>query len=137
MEIKFLTQKETTSKVTIDNQTNDYGSIYEKIKKTVVDAKLYKDPSINLYKISRAVGVCSYKVSLAINRIGNITFPTFINNIRNEKGMELLSNRQYRHYTIDAIGMELGFTNRVSFINTFKKLYGMTPHVYRRINTSI
>jgi AraC-like DNA-binding protein len=45
---------------------------------------------------------------------------------------EILSNKDYKNYTIVAIGLESGFNSKSTFYKVFKKIVGCTPVNYRK-----
>lgn len=128
-------QKENVSQSLQDfpRSINDLQLIhaYKKVSTKISEEQLYKHEGISLSTIAKKTKIARYKVSAAINTIGNKNFREYINAYRVKEARELLVNSGYKHYTIDAIANEVGFTNRVSFINAFKKRYRQTPHAYR------
>ena len=104
--------------------------VYDQILECL-SQKAFLDADLNIARISKLINVPSYKISLAVNRIGNQNIKELINRYRSEHAKVVLEDPNFWYYTIDAVGMETGFNNRVSFINSFKKVAGITPHAFR------
>ena len=43
---------------------------------------------------------------------------------------QLTENPEWRLFTLEALGQKVGFNNRYTFLNAFKKVTGETPSVY-------
>ena len=59
----------------------------------------------------------------------NTNYYTYLTKLRLDRSRFLLTSS--RHRVID-IAIECGFNNEHSFINHFKKVYGITPTQYRK-----
>lgn len=105
--------------------------IYTIVQNRLMDHCIFSKHSLSLEEFSSQIKICSYKTSLAINRIGKQNFKNLLNEYRVNAAIELLKNSNYGHYTIDAIAMEVGFTNRMSFCKAFKKITAKSPHAFR------
>ena len=81
--------------------------------------------------LARELSVNERLVSRAINRFSNGNFNKFINSFRIAHSKELLTGGKFDHYTIEAIADECGFSNKVSFYNSFKSETGMSPKKFR------
>ena len=79
----------------------------------------------------------SHHLSQVLNEGMEINYSDFVNGYRIELAKQKLKEEKYRHYSIFAIGMECGFTNKTTFNRTFKKVTGMTPSEYMGANSEI
>lgn len=93
----------------------------------------FLNKSIKLSILAEELGYSDRILSKAINThyLGN--FNSFINFFRVEYSKSLLEGGQFDHYTIEAIADESGFSNKVSFYNSFKKETGMSPTEFRAL----
>jgi AraC-like DNA-binding protein len=105
-----------------------------KLDEVLLEETIYTDPDINLSMLSEKVGLSMNDLSYLINSEYNVSFYTLINNLRIEKVKQLLLREDYRHLTILGIAYEVGFTNKSTFNNTFKKHTGLTPSEYVMAN---
>lgn len=69
-------------------------------------------------------------ISMIINSKMNKTFPEYINSLRIEEAIALLTGNKSNKLTIEAIAYDCGFNNRTSFYDAFKKHTGKLPSVY-------
>lgn len=88
------------------------------------------DPGFNLSQLSEKVGVNSSLTSKAINKGLQTSFTDLINEHRINHFLRLVHSGSYANYTYWAIAQEVGFGNKVSFYNAFKKFKGTTPKNY-------
>lgn len=105
--------------------------LYVTIQNALSQEQFFSQESLTLIKFSKQIKIHTYKVSLAINKVGNRNFKQMINRHRVEGSKKILQNPAFSHYTIDAIGHEVGFSNRASFCTAFKKYTKSSPHAYR------
>ncbi|MEZ4803234.1 MAG: helix-turn-helix domain-containing protein [Gelidibacter sp.] len=104
----------------------------EKLMDLLVDKKVYKDNSINLDKLSNKLNTSRHNTSQIINEHFNENFYEFLNDYRIDEAKKLLlvTNGDSK-MNINEILYEVGFNNKVSFNNAFKKRTGLTPTQFR------
>jgi len=105
--------------------------IYENARDLMVRQKIYLRKSIRLTDFARELGEREKLVSRSINHHAKVNFNLFVNNFRIDHAKELILSGRFDHYTIEAIAEESGFSNKVSFYQTFKKNTGMSPKKFR------
>lgn len=108
--------------------------VMESVAKVMSDPEVFCSNDFTLDRLSQLAGHNSRYVSQAINSIYGKNFRTYVNEYRiNEASKRLMDNDNYGHLTIRAIGEDLGFKSYSNFIDTFRKITGMAPSVYRKI----
>ncbi|MCO6492617.1 MAG: helix-turn-helix transcriptional regulator [Phaeodactylibacter sp.] len=85
------------------------------------------DASLKLSDLAARLDIPSHHLSQVLNEGMGVGFYDFVNAYRVEAAQQRLHDKKYRHYSILAIGLECGFTNKTTFNRTFKKVAGMTP----------
>lgn len=81
--------------------------------------------------LSNEIQVPSYILSAFINQYLEKNFNEFINEVRIDHLCDLVQkDNSLLSYTIEALGNQVGFNSRTTFINAFKKRKGMTPSEY-------
>ena len=88
--------------------------------------------NLKLSDLAAEIGHNERMVSKAINKFGSGNFNKFINTFRVDHSKNLLIGGEYDHYTIEAIAEESGFSNKVSFYNSFKSHVGMSPSEFKK-----
>lgn len=103
----------------------------EKLMELLIDKKIYKDNSINLEKLSTELNTSRHNTSQIINEHFNENFYEFLNDYRIQEAKELLLKKNGNKMNVAEILYEVGFNNKVSFNNAFKKRTGLTPTQFR------
>lgn len=112
----------------------------DRIKKAILqimdNPEIYCSNDFSLDRLAELVD-CNVKyVSLVINGTQQKNFRTFLNEYRINEASKRLMDKKYDNLTIKAIGEELGFKSYSNFIETFRKITGMTPSDFRKISLS-
>jgi AraC-like DNA-binding protein len=101
------------------------------IERHFLSDKAYLKNSFSISDLSLAVGYPTYQVSAYLNNHLGMNFNEYINNQRIAYLLRQLSeNPEWRLFTLEALGQKVGFNNRYTFLNAFKKVTGETPSVY-------
>ena len=87
--------------------------------------------AISLEDISNSVNVSKSTALNIFTRYLNDTPVNYLVSVRLKKAAELLKSTENK---IDFIAMETGFESDAYFCRCFKKNFGMTPGMYRKIN---
>lgn len=82
--------------------------------------------------LAQELGLSTSHLSNLINTYSYYNFSDYINQLRVEYAKQLLIDKQYKQYTIIAIGLESGFNSKSTFYTAFKKFTGQTPAEYRQ-----
>ena len=91
---------------------------------------LHKDPNIKLKTLAEKLNTSSHYLSQLLNDNLDTSFSRYINNWRVETAKEMI--KKNNQFTLEAIGLEAGFSSKSSFYSTFKKITGTTPAAYKR-----
>ena len=105
---------------------------FNEIHTYIVGQKKYYDPSISLEKLSEELNMSMGKLSMLVNQRSQQNFSDYINSLRINDAKKLLSNPDFKDYTIVAIGLECGFNSKSTFYTAFKKFTGQTPTHFRK-----
>jgi AraC-like DNA-binding protein len=90
---------------------------------------LYRDEALDLDELSRRVGLSAHQVSELLNDRMSTNFSAFINGFRIDAAKELIVARP--GMTMLEVAMEVGFGNKTSFNEAFKRRVRMTPRQFR------
>lgn len=86
---------------------------------------------ITVHELSTQIGLSDSYLSKLFSREMGIPVSTYITQLKIDKAKNLL---QYSEYSIVDIANYLAFSSLSHFIQTFKKLTGITPHKFRMQN---
>lgn len=108
--------------------------LLNRINAVLADEKYIANSDFSLQMLADAVHSNTKYVSHVINTGYHKTFKTLLNELRIRAACHKLTDTEhYGRYTMQAIYEEVGYTNAVSFIRAFKKIYGMPPTEYRKL----
>lgn len=105
-------------------------ALYIEACKTMTDKELFKNPELTLSDMAQSLGVNTKYLSQAINNIGQQSFSSWVNEFRINNFVSLLSNQDSDKYSIKGLMQMAGFRNKTTFLNAFKKKFGITPSQY-------
>ncbi len=128
---------ENTSKEneTIFKSSNtEFNLLSEKLIQYMTNEKPFLKKDLTLYELAKMLKTNSSYLSTTINSVFNNSFVSFINNYRINYAKKLLTNSNYKEYTIEAISEEVGFNSKSAFNRAFKKNTSITPSEYRKRN---
>ncbi|HEX3075714.1 MAG TPA: AraC family transcriptional regulator [Lachnospiraceae bacterium] len=93
--------------------------------------KNYKE-KITLEDMAAMIGFSPQYLAKYFRKITESSFVQYLNKIRLEHALQDMLNR---NYSVTNAAFENGFTNVKSYISTCRKVYGVTPTQYKRLNT--
>ena len=102
----------------------------ERLEDIMKNQRLYLNHDIRLVDIAKILHLSKHNTSQLINEYFEMTFPEFINTYRIEEA-ELLLKKENHNLSIADIAEQVGFSNKVTFYNAFKKLHDLTPNQYK------
>lgn len=82
--------------------------------------------------LSDHLGIPKNRLSQIIQQVFNLTFNQLTNKKRIELAVHKLQNKEWKHYTIEAIAQEIGFKSRTTFNKAFQEQTGLTPSQFRK-----
>lgn len=110
--------------------------IFEKAQQLLKQEKAFKDPELKLTDLAAKIKEPPYLLSHSINQQTGKTFNDFINQRRVDEATDLITDGNYEHLTLEAIGYEVGFNSRSSFYSAFRKIKKSTPAAFKKLLSS-
>lgn len=108
----------------------------ERILYLLIQQKKFRDSDYSQAKLAADVGTSTYTLSKVLRKIFGMTYTDIVHKYRIREAMRQLKNPRKQDYTVDEIGMLVGFGNRQSFFSAFKKVTGTTPERFRVMHNS-
>ncbi len=115
----------------IELTTDLVADIDRRLEKFVVEYQPHLDESISLGKLASFLGITRNQLSEFFNVHKNTSFYEFLNKLRYEESITLLTKTN-SDLTIADIAYQAGFNNRNSFYKVFKEKTGITPAEFRK-----
>lgn len=91
----------------------------------------FNEPDFNLVRLSDHLGLSPSSMSHLYRSVRGSTLQEFVQSTRMERSKELLESG----YPLKAVVPMIGLQDVSSFIRRFRKVYGMTPGEYARVNS--
>ena len=107
----------------------------QKLNAIIEHKKLYRNPELSLYDLSKSVDISERVISNAINQELGKNFFQFINEYRIEEVKERLKDPNNDHLKILSLAFDAGFNSKASFNRVFKSFTGQTPKDYKSENS--
>ncbi len=96
----------------------------------MIQEELFRKPTLKLEEVSSKMDISNHKLSQLLNDNMGESFPSYINQYRVEKAIQLLKKNNL--FTLEAIGYEAGFVSKSGFYAAFKKITGKTPSTFKK-----
>ncbi|MGH1541535.1 MAG: helix-turn-helix domain-containing protein [Arenicella sp.] len=106
----------------------------ENLREIMKESQPYKNNDLKLSDLAQLLDINTHYLSQIINEQFDKNFYDFINEYRAKHAISILLEDGDNNIT--QIAYSVGFNNRASFNNAFKKQAGMTPSQYRRMHKS-
>jgi AraC-like DNA-binding protein len=117
-----------------DNSTlsqSDAETLVVKLRKLMKSEEVFLDNEISLVSLSKILKITPHHLSQVLNEQLGQNFYDFINSARIERAKEMLLNAGFQKLPIIDIAYQVGFNNKTSFNNAFKKYTQVTPTQYK------
>ena len=99
--------------------------LMEHLRERVQMDKIYLKSDLSLTELAEIMAIPKKHISQVINENSNLGFYDFLNQFRIEEAKKLLANNNNQN--IEEIAYQVGFNNKVSFYNAFRKFENNTP----------
>ncbi len=108
----------------------------EQLTRLLKERELFRRNDLRSADLAAEIGVPEYVLSQVMNEEFGQTFHDLIREYRVRAVQAHLTDPAYSHYTMEAIGSEVGFRARASFYSAFRELTGLTPTEFRKAHLS-
>ncbi len=130
----YLTSKEkhqTQVKRKINETT--VSKIISQLYKLMEEEEIFKDPLLSRADLALRLETNEGYLSQIINQETKKSVVQFVNEYRIKAAQNLLHNPMFNKYSVEAIGMEVGFKSKSAFYKTFNSSLGMSPGAFRKL----
>ena len=104
----------------------------KKIDTLLIKGHKYRDPDYSATRLAEELGIENYALSKILKKEYGCSYSDMVLSLRIEDAKQHLANPHKANLTIDEIGLLVGFKNRVSFFQAFRRFTGDTPEEYRK-----
>jgi len=125
---QFFLPSETSEDTSIEESTM-IDELYSKLTHYMKTEKPFIDNELRLVNLADALGFSTHLLSKVINKKSGKNFNQFVNDYRLNEAKRLLIDNP--DYSIKSIYFDVGFNNKATFYNAFKKEFRCTPSEFR------
>ncbi len=112
----------------------DMIQIQHKINHLFTHDTVFLKNDLTIGYLAEKLDIKSYQISQTFSELIRENFNDYVNRHRIAYSQKLLKNPSYTIYKIEAIAIESGFNNKVTFYKAFTKYTSTTPSKYRSLN---
>ena len=113
----------------------DCDTLLAEVEGLMQEQEFFRQPALDLPTIADRIGLSSLQLSELIHtRLGK-RFSRYVSEFRVEAAEDLLLEAP--EMTVQAVAREVGFTSVAQFQQAFREITGMTPTLFRTVNTRI
>ena len=105
-----------------------------KIENAMRDYSLYLQKDFNLQQLSVFIQIPTHHLTYYFTSFKQQSFNDYRNEFRIQHAKLLIMQEQSENFSLEAIGLKSGFTNRNSFAKAFKDIEGVTPRIFATQN---
>ncbi len=120
----------TNNKKTAITLTEAMKTILSQMESYVAIHQPYRRQEFNIATLSHEMGVPQHHIAFIFRQVIRRSFVEYRNQLRVDHVKEAIRMGRHKQITIEAIGMDAGFSSKTTFFAVFKDLTGMTPGQY-------
>ena len=131
-------RKEASGNIAKDGSLSEMSQrLIPQIERLFKEEKVYLQSGLTVDEVAKRLNSNRNYLSTAINEGYQKRFPEFVNTFRIDDAIEMFKEMReggkYAHYTIQAVGEEVGFKGKTTFFNVFKQIVGVAPSEYLKM----
>ena len=106
-------------------------TIFEKFEALFKEEHIYRNPNITRESVAQQLDISAGYLSQVITTNSDDNFSSIINQYRITEVKKMLCDATFDKYSIEAIGLEAGYSSKTTFYKAFKNSTNMTPKTYK------
>ena len=137
--IKKELSTETTPKKVIEFTDEDKETLHN-FQQLFEQDKIYRTQNLSVSNVANMLNVGQNHLSSLINNYYQRNFNDYTNHYRIEEAKEIFKQQitgDYPNHTIQHVAETVGFSQRATFYDVFKKAIGVTPSEYKKVIKSM
>lgn len=111
-------------------ETEYLRTIEQEAMRCMKEHKPYLDPDCNLFTFSKLIEVPAHHLAYYFREVKGQRFNDYRNEWRVNHAKALIQEGKANEITLEAIGLQSGFSSRNAFITDFKKVEGVSPGAF-------
>lgn len=106
-------------------------SMQQTLRDVMDNTDEYLSVGFSIARLAEMAKSTTKVVSQVINECFGNNFNAFVNEYHIRRACQMMDAKEHANVTIEAIGNEVGFKSRSSFVTAFKRFTGLTPSDYK------
>ncbi len=111
--------------------TTDAAKLWQRLQQLMQNDAPYEEPGLKISELAAMLDVPQHHLSETINGYAQLSFYDYINQLRLEEALRLMSEPGL-NLSVTDIGFQAGFNSTSTFFSQFKKRYQQTPKQMRK-----
>ena len=134
LELKKQIKTQHNNSEKTDEKADEPKQLASDIQQLFETEKIYRQQGLSVDDVAKRLQTSCRQLSNAISQYYKKNFMEYVNTFRVEEAIEMLKQQgkggKYAHFTIQAVGEEVGFNGRTSFYRAFNRIVGLAPSEY-------
>lgn len=105
--------------------------LYEQICKRLENGKRYRGTYLSATQIAHEISIRPGDISEAVATHFGDNYNVLVNSFRLRDAVRMLRQSRYNDYSLEEIGLMVGFNSRQAFYNAFEHAFHCTPKQFR------
>lgn len=103
-----------------------------KIDGIIIKKHKFRDPDFSAQKLADELEISAFQLARILQKVYHRPYSDIVLPLRIKEAQKHLLNPKKRMYTVEEVGILVGFRNKWSFFQAFKKYSGLTPNEWRK-----
>jgi AraC-like DNA-binding protein len=109
----------------------DAAQLWQQLQQIMLTEQPHLQAGLKISELAKKLGVSVNHLSETINGYAKLSFYDYINSLRVDEAVHLLTNPSSQYLSVTDIGYQAGFNSSSTFYSHFKKSTGKTPRQFR------
>jgi AraC-like DNA-binding protein len=109
----------------------DAAQLWQQLQQIMLTEQPHLQAGLKISELAKKLGVSVNHLSETINGYAKLSFYDYINSLRVDEAVRLLTNPSSQYLSVTDIGYQAGFNSSSTFYSHFKKSTGKTPRQFR------
>ena len=127
---QYIQQLNPIKTLPVSENDERFPEVQARLEQLMTENRLYLKPALTIAQLAKASGYPEYLISQVINRVHQVPFREYINQLRVQAARDILSDSQDKRSILD-IAYDCGFTSKSTFNSAFKRILKVTPSAFR------
>lgn len=107
----------------------------KRINEIVVRNKKYRSPDFSAKELAEMLGTSIFQLARIMKKEYGMSYSDLVLPLRIKEAQKHLLKRKYSKFNVEEIGLLVGFKNKWSFYQAFRKYVGTTPAEWKKANS--